>query len=134
LNDDKPSYSIISTILASFAFLSYPDKTAALYIMWKTIQISYNMLADEGYVPHVPGATIFLYCAFTAVLFHAASLEPLNLRQSYWKFLQNLSGGRIAVMDRRRFDQWGLDTHAQIMKVIETTKTTSDIKFALGRW
>lgn len=102
--------------------------------MWKTLQISYNMLADEGYLPHVPGGTILMYCAFTAVLFHAASLEPLNLRTSYWKFLQNLSGGRIAVMDRRRFDAWGLDTHSQIMKTVEFSNTKSDIKFALGRW
>lgn len=92
------------------------------------------MLSDEGYLPKVPGAVILMYCAFTAVLFHAASIEPLNLRLSYWKFLHNLSGGRISVMDRRKFDAFGLETHAQIMKTIETAKTGSEIKFALGRW
>lgn len=134
MNDDKPSYSIPAAMLASVAFLSYPDKTAALYIMWKAMQITYNMLADQGYLPHVPGATILMYCAFTAVLFHAATMEPRNLRPSYWKFLHNLSGGRISVMDRRSFDVWGLNTHAQIMKTIEMTKTGSDIKYTFGRW
>lgn len=121
-------------MLASIAFLSYPDKSAALYIMWKALQITYNMLADQGYVPNVPGAMILMYCAFTATLFHAATIEPKNLRPSYWKFLYNLSGGRIAVMDRRSFDVWGLNTQAQIMKTIEMTRSGSDIKYALGRW
>ncbi|CRK95256.1 CLUMA_CG008687, isoform A [Clunio marinus] len=133
-NDDKPSYSIPATMLASVAFMSYPDKTAALYIMWKALQITYNMLSDQGYLPKVPGGVIFLYCAFTAVLFHAATFEPRNLRPSYWKFLFNLSGGRISVMDRRSFDVWGLDTHAQIMKTIEMTRTGTDIKYTFGRW
>jgi hypothetical protein len=59
-NDDKPSYSIPATLLASIAFMSYPDKSAALYIMWKTLQITYNMLASQGYLPHIPGSMIFM--------------------------------------------------------------------------
>lgn len=133
-DDDKPEYAIPSTLLASIAFLSYPDKTAALYIMWKALQITYNMLCDEGLLPRVPAGTILLYSAFTAVLFHCATFEPLNMRSSYFKFLHGLSGGRIAVMDRRTFDVWGLDTHAQVMKAIEITKTSNDIKYSLGRW
>lgn len=121
-------------MLASIAFLSYPDKSAALYLLWKSFQITYNMLADQGFLPHIPGSTIFMYCAFTAVLFHAATIEPKNLRPSYFKFLHNLSGGRIAVMDRRSFDVWGLDTHNQIMKTIEMTRTGSEIKYMFGRW
>lgn len=92
------------------------------------------MLTDEGYIPKVPYATVFVYSVFTAVLFHAATFEPQNLRSSYWKFLHGLSGGRIAVMDRRSFDVWGLNTQAQIMKTIEMTKTPVDIKYSFGRW
>ncbi|KAL7016008.1 hypothetical protein ACKWTF_016772 [Chironomus riparius] len=133
-NDDKPEYAIPSTLLASIAFLSYPDKTAALYIMWKSLQLTTEMLTDKGYLPRVPYATVFVYSIFTAVLFHAATFEPQNLRTSYWKFLHGLSGGRIAVMDRRSFDVWGLNTQAQIMKTIEITKTPVDIKYSFGRW
>ncbi|KAG5679152.1 hypothetical protein PVAND_008743 [Polypedilum vanderplanki] len=133
-NDDRPEFAIPSTLLASIAFLSYPDRTAALYIFWKTLQLTYNKFCDEGYLPRVPGSTIILYSVFTAVLFHAATFEPMNLRSSYWKFLHGLSGGRIAVMDRRTFDVWGLNTHAQILKAIEVTKTSNDIKYSLGRW
>lgn len=133
-NDDKPEFAIPSTLLASVAFLSYPDKTAALYIMLKCFQLTYNMLSDEGYLPKVPFATIILYSLFTAVLFHCATFEPQNLRSSYFKFLHGLSGGRIAVMDRRSFDVWNMDSHNQVMKTIELTKTSNDIKYSLGRW
>lgn len=55
----------------SIAFLSYPDKSEVLHIMWKLFQITYkyNMLADQGFLPLIPGATILMYCAF----------EPRNL-------------------------------------------------------
>lgn len=58
------------------------------------LQISYNIGTDAGYLPKVPYFTFVLYCASTATLFHAATLEPANLRSSYWKFLHSLSGGR----------------------------------------
>lgn len=102
--------------------------------MWKSLQITAEMLCEEGYLPKVPCSTVLIYSLFTAVLFHAATFEPLNLRSSYWKFLHGLSGGRIAVMDRRSFDVWGLNTHEQIMKTIEMTKTPVDIKYSFGRW
>lgn len=57
-------------------------------------QMSYNWGIDKGYVPKIPGFTVLLYCASTALLFHAATLEPMNLRPSYWKFLHSISGGR----------------------------------------
>lgn len=60
----------------------------------RLFQLSYNMGCDAGYLPKVPHSTLFLYCASTATLFHAAILEPTNLRSSYWKFLHSLSGGR----------------------------------------
>lgn len=121
-------------MLASITFFFYPDNTAALYIMWKSLRITYNLLAEQGFLPNIPGANILQYCVFTAVLFHAATVEPRSLRPSYWKFLHNLSGGRISVMDRRSFDAFGLDTHAQIMDTIKKTKTVSYIKYAFGRW
>lgn len=57
-------------------------------------QISYNIGIDAGYLPKIPHFTFLLYSVSTATLFHAATLEPTNLRSSYWKFLHSLSGGR----------------------------------------
>lgn len=91
---DDPAYAIPAGLVASCAFFSYPDTTVALYAMWKLLQISYGLAEERGWVPHVPHFTLVLYCASTAMLFHAATWEPLTLRQNYWKFLHSLSGGR----------------------------------------
>lgn len=54
----------------------------------------YNLGIEKEKLPHIPGFTLFLYAFCTAVLFHAGILEARNLRQSYFKFLQDISGGR----------------------------------------
>ncbi|XP_055628459.1 transmembrane protein 135-like [Toxorhynchites rutilus septentrionalis] len=130
-NSDKAAYAIPSGLLASVSFGFYADNTIALYIMWKTLQMTYNWGVEKGYVPKIPGFTVFLYCASTALLFHAATLEPMNLRPSYWKFLYSISGGRICVMDRSGFDVYGLNTSGQIRDVSELFKTPAVVKFRL---
>ncbi|XP_058064917.1 transmembrane protein 135-like [Anopheles bellator] len=122
-NSDSPMYALPSGLLASAAFGFYADNTIALYIMWKTLQIIYNWGIDKGYLPRVPGFTVLLYAASTALLFHAATLEPENLRPSYWKFLYSISGGRICVMDRSGFDVYGLDTSGQVSTMMKLCKT-----------
>lgn len=116
---DDPLHGIPAALLASIAFANYPDTTVALYVFWKALQvkytayikelnelknkteiflffmqITYNMGIEAGYLPTIPYFTFLLYSASTATLFHAAVLEPTNLRSSYWKFLHSLSGGR----------------------------------------
>lgn len=130
-NDDKASYAIPSGLIASVAFGYYADTTIALYIMWKTLQMTYNWGIEKGYVPKIPGFTVLLYCASTALLFHAATLEPMTLRPSYWKFLYSISGGRISVMDRSGFDVYGLDTSGQIRTVSKLCNTPRVLKFRI---
>lgn len=130
-NDDKAAYAIPSGLIASVAFGYYADTTIALYIMWKTLQMSYNWGIENGYVPKIPGFTVLLYCASTALLFHAATLEPMTLRPSYWKFLYSISGGRISVMDRSGFDVYGLDTSGQIRTVSKLCNTPQVVKFRI---
>lgn len=93
-NNDHPLYAIPAGLIASTAFFSYPDTTVALYAMWKMLQITYNIGVEHGYLPRIPHFTFILYCFSTAMLFHAATMEPLTLRQNYFKFLHSLSGGR----------------------------------------
>lgn len=130
-NDDKAAYAIPSGLIASVAFGYYADTTIALYIMWKTLQMSYNWGIEKGYVPKIPGFTVLLYCASTALLFHAATLEPMTLRPSYWKFLHSISGGRISVMDRSGFDVYGLGTSGQINAVSKLCNTPQVVKFRI---
>lgn len=130
-NKDRPIYAFPAALIASVAFVKYPDRTVALYIMWKALQISYNIGVDRGYLPRVPGFPEFLYCFSTAILFHVALIEPTNLRPSYWKFLHSISGGRIACMNRDVLDVWGLKSSQLLDDVLKKTKTTATLSFLL---
>ncbi|XP_050295670.1 transmembrane protein 135-like [Anthonomus grandis grandis] len=126
---DDPVFAFPASLLASVAFKKYPDTTVALYVAWKSAQITYNIGIQKGYVPKIPGFTEFLYCLSTGILFHAAILEPTNLRASYWKFLHSISGGRIACMAREPLDIWGLNTSASLETVLKATKTIPVVYF-----
>lgn len=122
-NRDSKFYAVPSGLLAGLAFGFFPDNTVALYVMWKSLQIIYSDSIQKGYVPQLPGGTVLLYSFSTAILFHAGILEPQNLRPSYWKFLHSLSGARIAVMDRKCLDAFGMDTSKALTEVLAKTNT-----------
>ncbi|XP_074042806.1 transmembrane protein 135 isoform X1 [Leptinotarsa decemlineata] len=126
---DSPSHGLPAGLLAGIAFTRYPDSTVSLYVLWKVAQLAYDLGIQKGFVPRVPGFTEFLYCFSTGVLFHAAILEPTNLRPSYWKFLHSISGGRIACMSRSSLDVWGLNTSDSLRRVLALTKTDSAVYF-----
>lgn len=107
---DAQINAIPAGIVAGLSFFFYRDITVALYVMWKALQIIYEAGADKGMVPEFPGANVFCHAFATAILFHAAILEPHNVRPSYWKFLHAVSGGRIAMMDRNCLDVFGLES------------------------
>lgn len=126
---DDPAFAFPASLLAAISFKKYPDTTVALYVMWKAAQITYNLGIQKGYLPKVPGFTEFLYCLSTGILFHAALVEPTNLRPSYWKFLHSISGGRIACMAREPLDAFGLNTTESLAKVLKSTKTVPIVYF-----
>jgi hypothetical protein len=97
--------------------------------MWKALQLTYNMGVERKMLPTVPGFGTFFYCACTALLFHTATLEPMNLRSSYWKFLHGLSGGRVAGMGRECMDCWGLATSKQLRDKLALTNTSLKVEF-----
>ncbi|KAL1517740.1 hypothetical protein ABEB36_001471 [Hypothenemus hampei] len=126
---DDATFAFPASLLAALAFKKYPDTTVALYILWKAAQITYNIGIEKGFVPKITGFTEFLYCLSTGILFHAAILEPNNLRPSYWKFLHSISGGRIACMAREPLDVWGLNTSKYLAQVLKSTKTIPVVAF-----
>ncbi|KAF5300689.1 hypothetical protein FQA39_LY11051 [Lamprigera yunnana] len=126
---DSPYHAIPAGLIAGLAFRQYPDVTVALYVLWKMAQITYMIGIDKGILLHIPGFTIFLYCLSTAILFHAALMEPANLRPSYWKFLHSISAGRVASMNRIPLDVWGLKTTEQLAHVLKATNTKPGVKY-----
>ncbi|CAG0879796.1 unnamed protein product [Darwinula stevensoni] len=67
----------------------------------------YGLGMEKGFVRSVPGFTVFLYATSTALLLHAAVVEPHNLKDSYWRFLNRITGNRISEMNRRLLDEFG---------------------------
>ncbi|XP_030376286.1 transmembrane protein 135-like [Scaptodrosophila lebanonensis] len=119
---DSAAFAIPAGLIGSIGLLQFPNTTVSLYVMWKALQLLYNWGISEGVLPEVPHFTIFLYALFTSILFHAAILEPLSLRPSYYKFLMNVSGNRISRFDVRPFESFGLNSHAQVMETIRKLK------------
>jgi len=78
--------------------------------------------SNDGLFPNLPRANIFFYCFSTAILLHAAILEPHNLRPSYWKFLQSLSGETIGLIDRNYLDMFGLKSSESLERVLKKYK------------
>lgn len=124
---DSKYHAIPSGLVAGAAFAMFPNNTVALYVMWKSLQLYWNRGVEKGYLPEYKWFVIVLYSLSTAVLLHAAIVEPQNLRSSYWKFLYNLSGGRIASMSRVPLDEFGLSSSKCLQDVLKATNTT-DIK------
>ncbi|XP_034937145.1 transmembrane protein 135-like [Chelonus insularis] len=129
-NKNSKMHAIPAGLLASVAFLMFPNNTIALYVMWKALQLSWNKGVENRIVPEVKWFVIFLYCFSTAVLFHAAIIEPQNLRASYWKFLLSLSGGRVAAMARVPLDPFGLESSKYVEEVMTKTKTPRNFNFS----
>lgn len=129
IRGDSPENALAAGLAAGVAFSSYPNVSVALYVMWKTFQFVYAYGNAKGYLPSVPGFGNVLYCIFTATLFHVAMFEPKNLRGSYFKFLDRLSGGRIAHMSRIPLDVYGLSSTKQLEEVLAKTKTGTSLKY-----
>ncbi|XP_053969418.1 transmembrane protein 135 [Anastrepha ludens] len=114
---DDARFAIPAGLLASVAFTTYPDVTVALYVMWKALQIGYNLGIQEGVLPRVPGFMLYLYSFCTALLFHAGILEPKTIRPSYFKFLQAISGDRLNRFNVEPFDVYGQNASQQMKEV-----------------
>ncbi|XP_004518189.1 transmembrane protein 135 [Ceratitis capitata] len=114
---DDPRFAIPAGLLASVAFTKYPDVTVALYVMWKALQIYYDLGIKEGVLPHISNFTLLLYSFCTAILFHAGILEPKTIRPSYFKFLQAISGDRLNRFNLEPFNVYGQNASEQMKEV-----------------
>jgi len=121
-NCDKPIFALPAGLIGSVAFTQYPDVTVALYVMWKMIQLTYNLGIAKGILPTVPGFLYVFYSTCTAILFHSAIIEPKTLRPSYYKFLEDISGGRFSRFHVEPFDIFGYDSLRQSKEVQEKLK------------
>lgn len=104
------SHSIAAGLLAGCSIAFYPNTSVLLFIIWKTIEAVYQDAANNGILPRITGFHKILYSVSTAVLFHAAALEPHNLKPGFWKLLLKLTDSKFNLMNRHLMDAFGANS------------------------
>lgn len=89
-------HSIIAGLISGVSIQLYPNTSAILYLLWKTLESTYYQGKEGwlGWVPYIPAFPVILYVFSTSILFHACVLEPHNLKPAYWKFVMRLTDNR----------------------------------------
>ncbi|NP_001085541.1 transmembrane protein 135 [Xenopus laevis] len=103
-NLDDELHALVAGFLAGISMMFYKSTTISMYLASKLVETMYFKGIEAGKCPYFPHADSVIYAVSTAVCFHAAVMEVQNLRPSYWKFLQRLTKGRFALMNRKALD------------------------------
>uniref|UniRef100_A0A6I8Q4E3 Transmembrane protein 135 n=1 Tax=Xenopus tropicalis TaxID=8364 RepID=A0A6I8Q4E3_XENTR len=103
-NLDDELHAIVAGFLAGISMMFYKSTTISMYLASKLVETMYFKGIEAGKCPYFPHADSVIYAVSTAICFHAAVMEVQNLRPSYWKFLQRLTKGRFALMNRKALD------------------------------
>ncbi|XP_045196902.2 transmembrane protein 135-like isoform X2 [Mercenaria mercenaria] len=103
---DEALHGMVAGFLAGWSMLFYKSQTIALYTAAKLAEMLYFKGIASGKVPYIQCADIIIYSISTALVFHAAVIEPHNLRPAYWNFLLRVTGNKFATMNRRLLDPW----------------------------
>ncbi|CAF3658476.1 unnamed protein product [Rotaria sp. Silwood1] len=108
LKYDRPEHGLIAGYLAGFSMIFYKSSTLAMYIMGKLLESIYFKCAHNGKVPIIPYFDSILYALSTALVLHAAIVEPQAMRPGYYKFLERLAGGYFSQVNRPMMDCYGV--------------------------
>jgi len=108
LKYDRPEHGLIAGYFAGFSMLFYKSSTLAMYMMAKLIESTYFKYAHQKKVPLIPWFDSILYSLSTALLFHAALVEPQSIRPAYYKFLERHTGGHLIEVNRPMMECFGV--------------------------
>ncbi|XP_052811292.1 transmembrane protein 135-like isoform X2 [Mya arenaria] len=103
---DDSLHGLVAGFVAGWSMMYYKSSTIALYTASKVAEMMYFKGIAVGKLPYIQCADIILYSISTSIVFHAAVLEPHNLRPAYWKFLMRVTGNKFAGMNRRLLDPY----------------------------
>ncbi|CAN7989328.1 unnamed protein product [Ixodes hexagonus] len=104
---ESPWHVLVGGLLAGLSMAASPNSTLALYMAWKLVEVLYCWAAKEGYAPVVPLGPEMLFALGTGVMMFCAVVEPHNMRQSYAKFLNDISGDRLRQVNRHPLEILG---------------------------
>lgn len=91
---ESPWQVFASGLVAGLSMAVSPNGTLALYLTWKLIEVLYCQAARKGYAPTLPLGPELLYALGCGVMMFCAVVEPHNMRPSYAKFLNDMTGDR----------------------------------------
>ncbi|XP_041675084.1 transmembrane protein 135 [Drosophila eugracilis] len=132
---DDALFAIPSGLIGSLGLLYFPNTTVSLYLMLKSLQLLYNWGVSEGKVPELPSFSMIMYGFFTAVLCHSTVIEARSMRPSYFKFIENISGGRLSRFNLKPFEAFGVKSQDQadyVIKKLGIVMTSPNPLFALA--
>ncbi|UJR15017.1 hypothetical protein I4U23_001994 [Adineta vaga] len=108
LKYDRPEHGLLAGYLAGFSMLFFKSSTLAMYMMAKLIETIYLKYAHQGKLPFLSYFDSILYALSTALVFHAALVEPQAMRPAYYKFLERLTGGHFSQVNRPMMECFGV--------------------------
>ncbi|XP_065648120.1 transmembrane protein 135 isoform X2 [Hydra vulgaris] len=105
-----PAKSAIAGAISGFAMLFQRSSYIAIYLTSKTMESLYMSGIKKGMFPYFKHFDSLLYALTTGLMFHAALIQPLYLRPTYFKFLIRLTNTKFAGVNRFKMDPFGLDS------------------------
>ncbi|CAF1487993.1 unnamed protein product [Adineta ricciae] len=108
LKHDRPAHGLLAGYLAGFSMLFFKSSTLAMYMMAKLIETVYLKYAHRGKLPFFSYFDSILYSLSTALVFHAAVVEPQAMRPAYYRFLERLTGGYFSQVNRPMMECFGV--------------------------
>ena len=102
--------TFISALLASSSMLLYRSPTVAQYMLWKLLETIYFRQVKAGNIKYVDFTLNMLYAASTAQLFYVAVMEPKMMRKSYTHWLNRVTKGSFALLNRNIIDVFGTES------------------------
>jgi len=100
--------SFVAGGIAGLSMLFQRNSTLALYVLSKIGEVLYFRGVQNGKLPWYRHGDVLIYAFCTAIMLHAAVLEPHSIKPAYWKFLTNLTNSRFLQMNRKWLDAFGL--------------------------
>lgn len=110
---------ILAGLLAGLSMLCIRSAPLSLYVSGKALEILYFKAAGKGWLPRYYYADAVIYAISCALLFHTAFLESHNMRPSYWRFLNNVTGGRALQLNFDVLDEFGTGASQRIRALKE---------------
>ncbi|XP_019848646.1 PREDICTED: transmembrane protein 135-like isoform X1 [Amphimedon queenslandica] len=108
----------LSGFFAGLSMLFIRSNAMSLYVFVKALEILYFRGVRAGWLWSHYYGDVVIYSISTAMLFHSALFEAHNLRLSYWRFIDRVTGQRLRDLNYDIIDEYQTDS-SQLLHIIE---------------